>query len=1109
MLGRLIQGSRGITGLESTTEETHTRGLLFPTQHDAKTSFSSPPITPIGSPTFRVGPFDDRGGLELNENKVRIIVAQDALGTMDRGLLLFDSQHQPAKGDAQPPQTTPQQRLRSSTVSGLSANWSRPTRESESNDKVNRLLDCMFGASSASMAKRSESSTKMHVLFSTKDSQSSPSQPSPTIQKSAPVRAPLLRSRTSNPPPATPKSPTPASDETAEDVILITRMFTVLLPESKEPVRTATGESLPEDPQQSPTRSDSFGTGKRPKLVEKRIPSFGIGILLTMPAEEVKAAFSRPPSRTSLASSSFPNSFGSDIASSWTFLESISGSLGSSAHSHKHADKRIEFVTNIWDVMLRCLTCLELSAKEDIRSLLQQVNREIMASIVKTPKGPREQRTNQRNVYIRQPYALESIQNLRKTSHQVIQRISFALKIPRVTTGMGFVDGHWLDEARYLVNICGTRTQNYFFFSLLTAFLGNHTEWLETMGVPPPQDAHPKEARPSPNSFLANRTVLIAERRSIARRLIFLLASFLPTPSGVNALDKGVNLPKSPLHTPGLPISSSPLKQSFSAAETGLDHRRQRNQHVSFGAADAVALSTSVSSTASAGPSEPWKKTRPGLSRVDSDAASIRTASGFPIGANTSLHLRKASAANSAATPYLTHPTAYISAKSDSYFPEDAIADGSESAASADLARILRRDSSSLGAGGMPSPKWPALLTGFWPKRQDTGDSNSPKFQNSRSGSPEMLRRGSVASTTGSFHTSGGKLLDMVSEANGVDVPRPRNSAEIALPHDDIEAGLTATSPDPPRLHVDEEDGVVDVDVDIPGFLSWEDDSGPVSPPKKHNTSTSLQSLSGAVSGRSSISHANDRVASRVQESASVAGFLKYYHEDFTLQAVKPYDELQEDIKQSMIRESSLLDEDALDSPNYDITTAGEWTEVCSTIVADLRRFTIERIILRRKKKTMAKDDLTSAQQPSLVAIEHSFITEQVMNVEAKLREAIEGLLETISRRQGPNASNSRTSHQRNISTSTTASAATTTPPSSLSIGFFGRQNRPQLQANCRQVVADALEEVVKSVKDDLHVHDARAMSQKQNDDVHEPEENVLREGVRKWLLNEETRAVW
>lgn len=1119
MLGRLIQGySKGATGLESTTEETHSRALLWPAVHHEanKTIFSSPPATPVGSPTFRIGPFDDRGGLELNDSKdVRIIIAQDAFGGMDRPMVLFDSQH-PAIAGAKPEpvlQGTPQHKLRSSTISGPSAAWSRPPRETESNDKVNRLLDCMFGVTSAT---KSESSTKMHVLFSPKEPQTTSAQPSPTIQKAAPARAPLLRSRTSIAPGATQRSPTTGSDESSasEDVVLITRMFTVTLPESKEPLRSATGESLEEDTQQSSSRSDSFGTGKRPKLIEKKIPMFAVGILLTMPPDDPKAAFSRPPSRTSLASSSFPNSFGSDIASSWTFLESISGSLGSSSHSHKHADRRIELVTNIWDVMLRCLSCLELAAEGDIRVLLQHVNREIMASMVKTPKGPREQRTNQRNVYIRQPHALESINLLRKTCRQVTQRISCALKIPRVITGTGFVEGHWLDEARYLVNVCGSKSQNYFFFSLLTAFLGNHTEWLERIGTPPrTQEILPKQSRrSSPSGFFANRTVIVAERRSIARRLIFLLASFLPTLNGTNGLDKSGLPVKSPLPTPGLP-SSSPLKQAFSAAEVGQQYRRHaRNQHVSFGAADAVALSTSASSTASAGPSEPWRKARPGLSRMDSDAASIRTTSGFPIAANTSLHLRKASAANSATTPHQTNPIAYFSAKSDGYFPEDAIADGSESTASADLARILRRDSSSVGAGGMPSPKWPALLTGFWPKRQDTADSSSPKVQSSRSNSPEIFRRGSVASTSGSLKPSGGKLHDMVSEVSGVDVPRVRNSEEARLSENDIRAGLNKMSPEPPRLHVDVEDGVVDVDVDIPGFLAWEDEHGPVSPPRFHQTSASVQSLSGAMSGRSSISHANDRATSGTHECASVAGFLKRYHEDFGLQAVKPYEDLQDDIKQSMIRESSLLEHDPVIGANADASATQDWTEVCSTIIADLRRFSIERIILRRRR-TAAKDthmeSAASAPQPTPAVVEHSFVTEQVLLYDLTLTEAIESMFDNTIRR-GSNMADSRSLHQRNISSSTTASANTTTPPSSLSTGYWGRHQRPQLQANCRQVVAEALEEVVRSVKDDLHVQEGKnAVQDKNAEDATESAENVLREGVRKWLLNEETRAVW
>ncbi len=1129
MLGRLIQGySKVPPSLESTTEEAHSRSLLWP-QHlheHTRGLLASPPTTPVGSPTFRIGPFDDKGGLDLNESKdIRIIVAQDAFASTDRPTVLFDTQHQPASQrggpNTKPEQPIPwnaQQRNRSSTVSGPSANWSRPLRDPENNDKLHRLLDCMFGVTSAT---KSESSTKLHVLFSGSDQPTSPSIPTPSASRVSP-RAPLLRSRTSIQVGPASKSPNHSRDDAsgAEDVILVTRMFTVALPESKEQILRSedleTSGAASAHP--SGQRSDSFGTGKKPKLVEKKIPMYAIGLLLTMPPEDLRSNLSRPPSRTSFTSSSFPNSFGSDTASSWTILDSIADSFGSSSHSHKRADRRIEFVTNIWDVILRSLTWLEHIARSEVLALLQQVNCEIMASMVKTPKGPHEQRTNQRNVYIRTPLALNEARILYRSSRLVLQRISSALRIPRVVTGTGFLDGHWLDEARYLVQVCGSKPQN-FFFNLLTAFLGNHTEWLEKLGTSQNVGAPRRRLhRVSHHGVLASRTVIVADRRSTARRLIFLLASFLPTPAGTSALEKYVTPSRSPLQTPGLPsCSSSPPKQPFKMS--GIAQVRQlsvRNQHVSFsGASDTTGLSASASSSGSIHPPSLARLKRPKPQRKDSDAASIRTASMFPT-SNASLHMRKASAANAATTPQGTNPVAHFAASRDSYFPEEAVVDSSESAASADLARILRRDSSSMPVTGMPSPKWPALLSGIWSKRSDTADTNAGSAMSARPSS-EVPRRGSTASNSQQSQLGSNKLESMVSELHGVDVPRSRNALprnhQIQLCGHDLEAASCARSAEPPRLRVDEDDGVIDVDVGIAGFMSWDGESGPISPPKSHPPSMSVQSLDGVSSMRSSLSRILGRVEASNGQSLNVAGFLKRYHEDFALQALRPYEELQEEVKQSMLRETTSLDGWIETAGCEEAAREGEWTEICSTLIADLRKSSVEHIILRcRRTGRPASVAGQAASHGQLTQnAQHQFIVEPVLESDTTLTEAIESILET-SIRYGPGILEQNSSHQRTVSSSTTASKAVSTPPSSLLAASTESRSRPRhLRTNCRQVVTEALEEVVKSVKGEMHQDEGgRTIGRDSRQGREEmPEENVLREGVRRWLLNEETRDVW
>jgi hypothetical protein len=67
--------------------------------------------------------------------------------------------------------------------------------------------------------------------------------------------------------------------------------------------------------------------------------------------------------------------------------------------------------------------------------------------------------------------------------------------------------------------------------TLLTAFLGHHTEWLDVLGPDAYKRHHMQqiEARGNPeDSAIPRRTVITTTDRITARRLIYLLSAFLP-----------------------------------------------------------------------------------------------------------------------------------------------------------------------------------------------------------------------------------------------------------------------------------------------------------------------------------------------------------------------------------------------------------------------------------------------------------------------------------------------------------------------------------------------------------------------------------------------------
>lgn len=1096
MLGRLIQGyGKGSSNLESTTEETHSRSLLWPAQSVDYTRGlpSSPPSTPISSPTFRIGPFDDRGGIEVNENKdLRVIIAQDAFGSLDKQLVLFDSHksaadaanvrasatvkatpRDAAKLRGQQQSSAAHQRSRSSTIGGPASAWSRPARDPEAGDKVNRLLECMFGNTSTT---KSDSSTKMHILFSGQDPSEREINPRASTGRPA-----VMRALTSTQPVASgQRRRSSAHDDANEDVILITRLFSVPLPDSKEPMPSRPKSGDQAQSVTSPTGEDP--SAKKPKLIERKTPMYAVGLLVTLPPEDVRPTFSRPPSRMSVASASFPNSFGSDFASSWTLLEAISESLASSSRSAKHFDRRIDALTSAWDAVLSGLSDVETVAKAEIRTLLQLVNREVMSSMVKTPKGPQEQRTNQRNIYISRSLALGQVPALSRSCRHLVHRLSMVLRIPKAVTGTGLVEGHWVDEARYLLQISGPRTQNYFFSSLLTAFLGQHTEWLEGSAFRWPNKRPLTDDDAEPRSDPRSRTVIISDQRSLARRLIFLLASFLPTPAGLSPFEHVAPQIRSPLPTPGLP-SSSPLKHVKYADGRRL-HGGRANQQVSFGAPDSVQPSTSVSSVDSEDPA--IRRMRPHMERKDSDSVSIRTSSRFPIAAS-STHMRKTSAANSAVTPHPATALPYLTAGTQSsYFPENAVADGLDGAASDRLANILRRDSSSSIAPRSASGSWGFL--GLWPRRGTPSGSTE--------GRPSSHGQGNAPQSPGLGRREMNKLEFMVDEAASVAIPArpkiPRQPLDADLPSRELPVVGT------PRLRVDEEDGVVDVDIAIPGFLGWEGDDDPSSPASGPFHSTPGRNKDRPMSMRSSFSHATTQ-ANWGKGEIAAAGFLKHYHEDFQLQAVRPYSELLAEIKDSMIREAKTHDSRSVQSPAADGTSGPTpWSTFSSTLIVDVRKFSVERLSLQLKRVTATVADPIGPVSPigRPMMNEHRFVAEPVVTFDSILVEAVEGMLDST-----------KALHTRTASNVTNSGMAT--PP-----GSYGRdmESRPRiLRANCRQVIAEALDEVVKSVSEQLNSHEnGRAITKTTLRDAAAEgpshKDNLLRAGVRHWLQSVQAR---
>ncbi|KAJ6191851.1 folliculin-interacting protein N-terminus-domain-containing protein [Bipolaris maydis] len=597
MIGHLFSSRKGTnashaaspTVLDSATEESHTRHLLYPESNTLYHPDGQPyplhaaPLTPGSG---HDGPLPE---IDLDYPRdCRIIIAQDETPAMPKAIL-FDSKPAPHAPNRPQVPTHAHERLaeptpalpvlpaprlrhwavfmrgdrpllqsptappRSPTVGGFTRVRTRGSsiasmpnidehaqlqakaqaRAKESTDLANICLDCMFG--NLAMNYRGNSN-KIHIRASVAEAIS------PNLYSRNPPTD-LARNDSNESIPKEPKRRT----------IFITRMFSVTMPEEDNDDRTPTPQSsLPKGNGFPFPASNSKPAATKPVYPShaRKSPMYAITIILHLPISQTIPSL-RPSSRgtslknpTHLSTSapgqeSLASSLDSDRRAGWAFVDANLGvdSLFSSSLS-SDVDDRVDVVGQHWDVIMRALTSLQHVVQE--RILAQFKSPKSPEPI--TPTGAQHQRSQSSRTSFREPSLQYSRRALRLQPNALMMdreiqiaaeltgnRVVSGMRIPRVMTGQGKW-GVWREEARWLGRWAGRREQNFFFFNLLTAFLGNHTEWLNTLGPKWHRKRHreKQKATAGENLTISNRTVIVSPDKMAARRLIFLLAAFLP-----------------------------------------------------------------------------------------------------------------------------------------------------------------------------------------------------------------------------------------------------------------------------------------------------------------------------------------------------------------------------------------------------------------------------------------------------------------------------------------------------------------------------------------------------------------------------------------------------
>lgn len=1058
-------------------------------------------------------------------------------------------------------------RHRSSTFSLASGDGESQQGRPAADSNELGLLNCIFGSSAFSYR---GSSTKMHIL-SVDNEQNQPTAASTSSRMSHGTDhfgAPGYRNRTAHTRAFTAGTRTTSSSLSQENLrsiseakapskftVLVTRMFSVNLPEARDANADGSEQStfFNESPHDPAFPFPEFG--KRRKIKEKKTPMYAVSIVIQVPL--VARGNIRPVSQLGSRGPDFlrPDgtmSFSLDSGQRWSgaLLDDTSSSLSPGAN----LDDRIDMLVDHWDVITRTLSHLEKLASREILVMLKRVDF-FTGQQPKPAKPPNMQRTNQTIVQL-PPNMLAGRSRLREEASLSVQRIRTALKIPRVITGQNRW-GIWREEARWISRYLGEKEHGFFFLVLLTAFLGNHTEWLCSLGPEwyRRRRRHQQKAHQDNENTISNRTVIIAPDKMIARRLIFLLSAFLPPKQRTDAF----------VSRPGTSTSTRPLSQSPPNApilrqeslRRTINRRARANRlNVEETANQDKPLSTSCNEASDE--AESMKAVDYSKSRRDSDARSIRTAS-LPIPPNEVFTQKSSAATTSTATPSTTTPVPHFSSQQSraGWGPSDPMApENNPSLASANLMQTLRRnESSNISSDGSelhPSSRWGSLLSGFWSSRQESSTDSSQTQPPSQETSYKK-----TASESETAPRSPHKLEQMAGETAN---PEPvqskdvKSSDNISIPissaaKQDISEPLDLPEPpcdsefqnreSPVKLSVRGDDGVVDVDLPLPGFISLSSSGDSIlTSPKR--TRTSVTSLDAAGSVHSNSSGLNLCPRDNDGPSTNVSGFLKQFHEDFVLQTVRPYATLEADIRRSMAAEASPAHTGS--SPSGGENEASEkWVDVCTTLVADVRTFTVKRITLRRKITPDEPSPSTGPSpaqsrpvtprelpEPSPAAfqfsnlfgmarsrknslstfieglnageVEEKYIEEPVVELDDILVDAVERVLarsgeSSLAPSRAPSPNRGRRA-ARDQSDQTTKEGEDSTRDEVPPIGVS--------RTDCRRLVLGALEEVVHSVTAERAAEESNAKSSRRTkrDRKRRNTDNILREGVRKWLLD-------
>lgn len=1021
----------------------------------------------------------------------------------------------------------------------------------EYREEMSTFANCMFGSSEIMAYKGI--GTKVHIIPTEARSSSYPFDGQGSLGRSSIRSSKLAQSYTSETVvPAPTSAGLPGSGSGIKSFerkkVLITRIFPVPLPnsEANEEHPILTSQSEGSDGSSSypfPTVGGDGKTQAAKKPRQKRTPMYAIGLIITLPVTThlnpmpvSRSGFRGPSSYND--QESFPSSFNSLKPSGWTVLGHGFGvdSLESSVFSD--FDDRIDVITQHWDIITRTLTHLQAIVSASVLTMLKQVdlaspdpaNFRAMSSNLRTPvasvsvSGKRVDETikpfklpgtNAKLVQLL-PNALAYQQNIRKEVDDARQRITSGIKTLQVVTRQGRW-GIWREEARWVTKWAGGKEEGFFFYNLLTGFLGNHTEWLRALAPEPYRRHHYQQQRANrdEDNAIAARTVIVSNDKMAARRLTFLLSAFLSPNQQQQFSFTRAYRPSTATSFDGYSQSPNSYLPTI-LREESLRRRVKRRNNL---ARSSHSRTMSFQTQASASSAPTTGQIREQECR-DSDVMSLKTAN-LPIPGSDGGSRKSSAATTTTVTPATTIPhfSKSRSVRGTGPIPRPG---SSGSLATDDLIRSLKRgDSSShfshASSDLQGSSRWGSMISGFWGNRRR--DSTNVTDVTSVPSSDEV--------DEAKVEMKKGKLAEMVEELEQQKKQLP-GSYKDETQVGSFKTGLSFITPEQPskgqhvnqeprtvhpggayesavKTSINEEDGVIDIDVPLPDFITSSFGSNMSSP-----SSSGYLSTHGFGPGLEGFEHYS-RSGPDADAPLNVGGWLPRYHPDFVLQAIPAQENIEEEIKASMAAEPT----PALSPSGPD--EVSRWVDICSTLIADTTNFTIKRIRYHRhvmfrvasnnRRSSVSFADARSQSlygnpysTPSLSEglqsiIEDSFTEDAIISMEETLIDAVERMVSySGSNPVSSSSSRSGSRHRgREGSDSTEKGVPHPKVEEPLKVPEAPHLEVPRVE--CKKMILGALEEIARQVAESR---------QDEGDGARREEakgrESALREGVRGWM---------